>query len=103
MYDLTAVRRRYFKVKLKNGRVIDVEPPKLKLVNQLVHVAKSANNNDAEALQESVNIFLRVLNKNKQGYHITVEQAQEWFDFDDMIDLLGEFFGWLNQEKRDPN
>ncbi|WNX85255.1 hypothetical protein RWV98_02975 [Agathobaculum sp. NTUH-O15-33] len=101
MYDLTAVRRRYFKVKLSNGRVIDLEPPKLKTLNRLVHVAKGGQ--EPEELDETFELFSRLLSKNKQHYRICAAQVEEWFDWDEMIGILTEFFGWLNQEKRDPN
>lgn len=103
MYDLTSVRRRYFPVRLKNGRVLDLEPPKLKLLGQMVSVAKGADRNDLACVDELTELFSKLLSKNKQRYRFTASQVREQFDWDEMFGLLLAFFGCLRQEKNDPN
>ena len=102
MLDLTAVNRRYFQVKF-NGRVLDVEPPKLKTLNKLVSIAKAAGNGDAEAFADMTPLIAQLLSKNKKNIRISASIVEESLDTDGMILLLTEFLSWINQEKNDPN
>ena len=43
MYDMTKLVTRYFKVKLKNNKIIDVEPPKLKVFREISKLASMAD------------------------------------------------------------
>lgn len=102
MLDLTAVRRRYFPVKF-NGRVLDVEPPKLKTLNKLVDLAKHAGNGDLDALADLTPMIAKLLSKNKKGIKINSETVEDALDFDQMQILLFKLFKWIAKERDDPN
>lgn len=102
MLDLTAVRRRYFQVKF-NGRVLEVEPPKLKTLNKLVSIAKTAEHNELGAFPEMTPLIAQLLSKNKKGIKISPAVVEDNLDSDEMLVLLTEFIAWINQEKNDPN
>lgn len=102
MLDLAAVRRRYFPVKF-NGRVLEVEPPKLKTLNKLVSISKAAGSGDQEAFAEMTPLISQLLSKNKKNIRISPATVEESLDTDAMIVLLSEFLSWIHQEKNDPN
>lgn len=102
MLDLTAVRMRYYPVKL-NGRVLELEPPKMKTVNRLVAVSKDVANGNLESYDEFTLLVARVLSKNRTGYTVTPEFVEDSLTLDQVAELLGGYFHWLNEEKRDPN
>jgi hypothetical protein len=102
MLDLTTVNRRYFPVKL-NGRVLEVEPPKLKTLNKLVGISKAASNGDIDAFTEMTPLIAQLLSKNKKNIRISPAAVEENLDSDSMVLLLSEFIAWINREKSDPN
>jgi hypothetical protein len=102
MLDLTAVRRRYFLVKF-DGRILEVEPPKLKTLNKLVAISKAAGNGDPDAFSEMTPLIAKLLSKNKKNIKIAPAAIEESLDRDQMSVLLTEFFSWLSQERNDPN
>lgn len=102
MLDLTAVSRRYFQVKF-NGRVLDVEPPKLKTLNKLVSISKAAGGGDPDAFTELTPLIAKLLSKNKRNIKISPAIVEDALDSDGMILLLTELIQWIQQERNDPN
>ena len=35
MYDMTKLQKRYFDVKFTNGKILNIEPPKLKVLKKI--------------------------------------------------------------------
>ena len=102
MLDLTQVRRRFFEVKF-NGRVLFVEPPKLKTLNSLVEVTKKAGASDPDAFTELTPLIARLLSKNKKNIHITPQMVEDTLDSDQMVQLLVQLLQWIHKETNDPN
>ena len=36
MYDMTKIQPRYFDIKLKNRKILNIEPPKLKVLKKII-------------------------------------------------------------------
>lgn len=102
MLDLTTVRRRYFPVKF-NGRVLEIEPPKLKTLNKLVSISKAASAGDSEAFGEMTPLIAGLLSKNRKHIKVSPSLVEDLLNFDEMIFLLTELLHWIYQEKNDPN
>lgn len=96
MLDLTAVRTRYYLVKFR-GQVLELEPPKLKTLNEIV---RASNGADYAAITPLV---ARVLSKNRRGHIISPEMVEDTLTIDQVVALMRGFVHWLNEEKRDPN
>ena len=105
MYDMTKMRTRYFDLKLKNGRVINVEPPKLKVLKKVAALSEIKNTenleeNDINNLIEAVAL---ALSKNKQNIKISNENVENSFDIDEIVDLLSNYFEWVNSIQNQKN
>lgn len=102
MYDMSKVRRRYYDLKLLNGKVLNIEPPKLKVLKKISALSKIKDDNnitddELNNLSEALSI---ALSKNKQNYKISVEQVEDWFNIDEILDLLTDYFEWINSEQK---
>ncbi|WP_366914626.1 hypothetical protein [Clostridium sp.] len=79
--------------------ILDVEPPKLKVLKKITALSKSKNEDAIDDLAEAVGM---ILNKNKSGYKITSEMVDD-LDLDQMNEVLTAYFEWLSKEKNSPN
>ena len=105
MYDMTNLTTRYYNVKLKDGKQIDLEPPKLKVLRKISKLAKSVNSTDLseediENLSEAIALSL---SKNKQQIKFTVEYVEDLFDVDEMYDFLNRYFTWVGEIQNSKN
>ena len=99
MYDMTKLKTRYFNMKLKNGKIIDIEPPRLKILRKIATLSKTKVN---EELTESdvknlIEATALALNKNRQEYRITAETIEEYYNIEDVMDFLNNYFDWINE------
>lgn len=105
MYDMTNLITRYFKIKLKDGKELELEPPKLKVLRKISKLSKSINNDelsedDIANLSEAISLSL---SKNKQGRNISVEYVEDNFDIDEMYDFLINYYNWVGEIQNSKN
>ena len=114
MLDLSAVKARYFKVKI-GGQVLDLEPPRLKMLKKMFELSTrltrtaedgaeaGGDDFDVELFEELVGSIAGLLSKNKAKKKIAVEFVEENFGFDEMTVLLEKYFDWIAEMQKDPN
>ena len=96
---MTKLKKRYFDMKLKSGKIINIEPPKLKILKKISTLSSIKDNEnlsevDIANLSEAVAL---AFNKNKQGFKITAEKVEEDYDMLEIVDFLNNYFDWVNQ------
>lgn len=109
MYDVSAIKHRFFPVKLRvtdedgqdHTTTVDVKPPKLKVLESLTESMQAASDADSSEnaiknLRESVE---KLLDSNKAGFKIPREYI-EAMDFDELNGLLDAFFTWMADTKK---
>lgn len=99
MFDLSAVNKRYFDIKL-NDLVLEVEPPKVKTLKKIVNLA--ANSKREEGLENMTDAVLTLLKKNKGDKKVPPSIIDE-LDYDQMNEIITAFFEWLTGEKNSKN
>lgn len=99
MFDVSTVSKRYFEVRIA-GKDLSVEPPKLKKLRQFMELAKVRNEDVVDNLTEALS---GILSKNKAGYTVSADFVEENLNFDEMNDLLTQYFEWVGQERNAPN
>lgn len=103
MLDLSAVKTRYYPVRF-NGKVLQLEPPKLKTINRLVRAAKLAGDGDIDAYGELTPLVAQILSKNRNHIKISADTVENTLTTDQMLELFRGFLSWMNEErKNDPN
>jgi hypothetical protein len=98
MFDINTVAKRYFTIKL-DDMVLEIEPPKLKVLKKITSLSKARNEDAMEDLAEAVGM---ILSKNKSSYKVPQEIIDE-LDLDQMNEILTAYFQWLNREKNSKN
>ena len=103
MFDMTQYIPRYFKTKKKNGKILEVEPPKLKVLKKIL---KLSGVKDDMSEKDFYNIILATsmaLSKNKQNYKVTTEWLEDNHNIDELQDLLINYFGWVDEIQNSKN
>ena len=98
MYDMTQLVPRYFKIKLKNNKIIEVEPPKIKILKKIMKLGSTTESNVSD--EDFDNIVLATsmaLSKNKQNYNVSVGWLTENHNIDELYDMLNHYFVWVNE------
>lgn len=105
MYDMSKLKKRYFDIKLKNGRVINIETPKLKVLKKISSLSKIQDSGKLtdEEINDLSEAVVLALNKNKQGYKITSKTIEEEWNIEEIMDFLNNYFEWVNDNMSSKN
>lgn len=103
MLDLSAINKNYFSVKLEDGTVFELNPPKIKVLNQVMQLTKTDQSNVIEMYGQLVQCMVLILGSNRQGKKIKTDFVENTFDIGQMQTLLTEYLGWVVSIKNDPN
>lgn len=100
MYDMTKVKKRYFDMKLSNGKFIQIEPPKIKDLKKITEIShKSGEEMTAKDLDDIYTIIKLIMNKNKQNYKVPTELIES-MDLDSIYEFINAYIEWLNSVKK---
>ena len=126
MFDISAVSKRYFNIKLNimddNGKAhslqLEVEPPKVKVLKKLFSTFKRASTAtvnkdgtdnpeeaeiDADIFDDLYEAVLKILNKNKAHKKVPEKYIDD-LDLDQLLEIVTAYFGWLGEAKeKNPN
>lgn len=99
MYDMTKNIQRFWTVKLINGRILNVEVPKLKVLKRITKLSSVADTNNIteEDMKNLISALSIALSRNKEKYKVTEEWVEENVDILDVQNILNEYFTWINE------
>lgn len=105
MYDMSTLVKRYFSITLEDGRKLELEPPKLKVLKKISSLSKLTNDaelsvGDIENLSTAIALSL---SKNKSNVKITSDEVEDLFDIDGMYDFLTNYFNWVSEIQNQKN
>ncbi len=104
MFDMRELVKRHFEIILPDGKKIEVEPPKLKVLKRIMSIAKiNEDELDDTALTVLSEACAMALSKNKQGSLISADYLEEQLDIYQMQDLLGAYFDWVGEIQTSKN
>lgn len=96
MFDLTALKVRYFELKLKNGKVLEIEAPKLKVLKKIMSIAKVNKETVDDKIIGDLGFALSLaLSKNKQNEKISADYIIDNLNIDEIQALLTAYFNWV--------
>jgi len=98
MFDLNTINARYFDVTI-GKLVLQVEPPKIKVLKKIMALTKSRNEDALIELSEAVRL---ILNKNKTKCVVSCDVIDE-LDTDQLNEVIAAYFEWLGKVKNSPN
>ena len=105
MYDMSVLVKRYFTITLDDGRTLELEPPKLKVLKKISQLSKLTNSNEltVEDIENLSTAIALSLSKNKSNVKITSDEVEDMFDIDGMYDFLTKYFGWVSEIQNSKN
>ena len=87
MFDIAHVRTRYYPVRF-GGRVLQLEPLKLRTLNELVRLSRSVTQGDTGAYEDFTPLVARILSKNRYQVKISPKQVEDTLTIDQVSALL---------------
>lgn len=110
MFDTKSINKRYFEIKItstddeeqEHSITLEIEPPKLKTIIKLTSLVKKADESGEGVGGELKEILKVVLNKNKSKCKVSDEIIDN-LEFDEILGILTEFFGWIGSVKNSKN
>lgn len=104
MYDMTKLRTRFWEIRLRNGKKLSVEAPKMKVLKKIASMSDISEENFNDEDVDNLEIALAMaLSKNKENYKITKEWIEENLSIDEVQNILTEYFNWVNSIKNSKN
>lgn len=100
MLDLsTVLSTDYYRIKLADGRELELRRPTQALQETLMSL-KDINPEkvDEATLVVLMNIFVRILNRNVNGYEFTYDEIAEEYDVVIALFTIQDYFSYWNQE-----
>lgn len=95
--DFNRKQKRYMRVNLQNGWVLDIEEPNLHTLEQL---QKTAETNAVDDLVISTEM---IINHNKQKRKMKRNDIKELFTYSDMRLLMESYLQFVQDIQNDPN
>ena len=105
MLDYTQREKKFLTVKLADGRLLLLSPPKKSLYTTLSKMEKAiGETDDYEAIFEDVaSLTALILSNNKEREVITAAEVEEMMDFDDMFYLVSGYSVFAGEVVANPN
>lgn len=101
MFKITNVPTRYFEMEAPdNYKVLHIEPPKLKTLQQIVELGSAKN----VGVTNMADIASRIISKNREHRRVSADMVMEWMNVHQLQAFFSEFTRWINSTKaNDPN
>lgn len=111
MFDMKALKTRYFELRLCNGLRLEVEPPKIKVLRKIMELAKvdseggdeSGGDFDDSAISMLSEALSMALSKNRQSKTITTDWIEDNMNIDEIQELLMQYFTWVQDIQSSKN
>ena len=99
MYDMTKIKERYWLIKLRTGRVLNIEVPKLKVLKRITKLSKVAdtNNMTEEDMENLISALSIALSRNKEQFKVSEPWIEENININDVQDILNKYFEWVSK------
>ncbi len=98
MYDMTKIKERYWLIKLRTGKVLNIEVPKLKVLKRITKLSKVAdtNNMTEEDMENLISALSIALSRNKEQFKVSEQWIEENININDVQDILNKYFEWVS-------
>lgn len=93
MLDLTKEKEEYLPIKFRTGLRLELKKPTLRMAAKLQSVSDSDDVNDL------LDVLTLIINNNKQGKSLTVEEVDKLLTIDDIILLARALAEFCQQPK----
>ena len=105
MYDMTKINERYWQIRLRNGKVLNIEVPKLKVLKRISKLSKvvDTNNITEDDMENLINALAIALSHNKEKYNVSDKWIEENLNINDVQEILEQYFNWISEIQNQKN
>lgn len=102
-FNFNAIKRSYMEVILPDEEqtTLHIGIPKKKTIMRMAEMQKEMNQD--EIINDLYQMTVTILNNNREKIEVTLEQASEWFEYEDMLEFFKAFSSFIKKEANGKN
>ena len=99
MLDLTAINANLYQIKMADGEIITLKRPTQALFESIIKIGElSKNSTDSKVMEQVMEIFCRILNRNTSNKSFTLGELQDDYDFTVALMVIGDYMKYYADE-----
>lgn len=97
-FNFNQLKKHYMPVTLPDGRILMLRTPTKKIMDKFISLKDTLGDEmGGDAIDELYNITAAVMSCNKTGVVLTQQEAEEFFDFEDVLSFIREYTEFINE------
>lgn len=99
MLDLTAINANLYQIKMADGETLTLKRPTQALFESIIKIGElSKNSTDSKVMEQVMEIFCRILNRNTSNKSFTLGELQDDYDFTVALMVIGDYMKYYADE-----
>lgn len=99
MLDLTAINANLYQIKMADGETLTLKRPTQALFESIIKISElSKNSTDSKVMEQVMEIFCRILNRNTSNKSFTLGELQDDYDFTVALMVIGDYMKYYADE-----
>lgn len=99
MLDLTAINANLYQIKMADGETLTLKRPTQALFESIIKIGElSKNSTDSKVMEQVMDIFCRILNRNTSNKSFTLGELQDDYDFTVALMVIGDYMKYYADE-----
>ena len=99
MLDLTAINANLYQIKMADGETLTLKRPTQALFESIIKISElSKNSTDSKVMEQVMEIFCRILNRNTDNKSFTLGELQDDYDFTVALMVIGDYMKYYADE-----
>ena len=99
MLDLTAINANLYQIKMADGETLTLKRPTQALFESIIKIGElSKNSTDSKVMEQVMEIFCRILNRNTDNKSFTLGELQDDYDFTVALMVIGDYMKYYADE-----
>ena len=99
MLDLAALNANLYQIKMADGETLTLKRPTQALFESIIKIGElSKNSTDSKVMEQVMEIFCRILNRNTDNKSFTLGELQDDYDFTVALMVIGDYMKYYADE-----
>lgn len=99
MLDLAALNANLYQIKMADGETLTLKRPTQALFESIIKIGElSKNSTDSKVMEQVMEIFCRILNRNTSNKSFTLGELQDDYDFTVALMVIGDYMKYYADE-----
>ena len=99
MLDLTAINANLYQIKMADGETLTLKRPTQALFESIIKIGElSKKSTDSKVMEQVMEIFCRILNRNTSNKSFTLGELQDDYDFTVALMVIGDYMKYYADE-----